>query len=414
MSSETVEKHLRPQRSAWGLLSLIFMAFIALGMPDNLIGVGWPSMRVDFGIPLDALGSLLLTQMAGYILSSAFSGPLSNRWGVGKILIASCLGAGLALLGYSLLPAWGMLVALGFVVGAGAGGIDSSLNAYMASHFDSGLMQWLHASFGIGATSGPLIMTWFLTHGSSWRNGYLLVAVFYLVLTALFIWKLPLWKRVPEGDQEETKAIQEHKPGLWETLMQGPVWTGIFLFLFYMSAEIIVGTWTYSLLTESRGLEPELAGVFTSSYWASFTLGRVVAGLLTRRVAIRRLIVACMGIALLGALLLLWNPWPLSSLLAVALLGISFAPIFPGLVTMTRARTGSLHAQNAIGLQQAAGVFGATVLNAGCGVLARRVGLETIPIGLVLIVTVVIILFLISHRKAPRLDQEKVSEIKNC
>ncbi len=141
------------------LVILAFIAFIALGMPDGLLGVAWPSIRTSFSVPLDAIGMFLPVTVAGYLTSSFLSGPLISRWGIGKVLTASCALTGLALVGYTLVPVWWMMVMLGILAGLGAGAIDAGINSYVAAHFGEGLMQWLHASYGIGITLGPIIMT---------------------------------------------------------------------------------------------------------------------------------------------------------------------------------------------------------------------------------------------------------------
>ena len=153
-----------------GLVLLAYVAFIALGMPDGLLGIAWPSIRADFSLPLDALGALLVASTTGYLISSSLSGALIARMGVGRVLLVSCATTGLALVGYTLVPEWWMMVLLGVFAGLGAGAIDAGLNTYVAAHFGEGLMQWLHASFGVGVTFGPIIMTVALTQLNSWRT----------------------------------------------------------------------------------------------------------------------------------------------------------------------------------------------------------------------------------------------------
>ena len=154
-----------------GVILLAFIAFVALGLPDGLLGVGWPSIRAGFSIPLDAIGLFLTTVVAGYTTSSFLSGFLLARMGVGRMLAASCFLTGFALIGYTVVPEWWMMVALGVFAGLGAGAIDAGLNTYVAAHFGEGLMQWLHASWGVGITIGPILMTFGLTSLNTWRFG---------------------------------------------------------------------------------------------------------------------------------------------------------------------------------------------------------------------------------------------------
>lgn len=176
-----------------GLAVLAFIAFVSLGLPDGLLGVGWPSIRHAFSMPLDAIGMYLAAVVAGYMTSSFLSGALLVRFGVGRLLAFSCFLTGSALIGYTFVPQWWMMVALGVFTGLGAGAIDAGLNTYVASHFGERLMQWLHASWGVGITIGPLIMTFGLAALSSWRFGYQAVGVFQIALAIGFVMTLSIW-----------------------------------------------------------------------------------------------------------------------------------------------------------------------------------------------------------------------------
>lgn len=364
-----------------GLILLAYIAFVALGMPDGLLGVGWPSIRASFSIPLDAIGLLLTASVIGYMTSSFLSGFLLARLGVGRLLTASCLLTGAALIGYSLVPHWWMMVLLGIFAGLGAGAIDAGLNTYVAAHFGEGLMQWLHASWGVGITTGPIIMTFGITALSTWRFAYQVVGGFQLALAACFALTLSMWNRnhAPAGAQEE-KRLTDYKTPLSKTLRQPRVWLSILLFFLYVGAEGGLGTWTYSLLTESRGVAPALAGFFAGSYWFTFTLGRIAAGLITSRVGVDKLVLGGLVGALLGAGLLIWNPSETANVIAVALIGLSIAPIFPGMMSGTQRRVGASDAANTIGMQMASTGFGIAVIPSLMGVLARQISLEVIPI----------------------------------
>lgn len=369
-----------------GLVLLAYVAFISLGMPDGLLGVAWPSIRTTFSIPLDAIGMLLTASVAGYMTSSFLSGPLITRWGVGRILAASCALTGLGLISYTFVPEWWMMVLLGVMAGLGAGAIDAGLNTYVAAHFGEGLMQWLHASYGIGVTLGPIIMTIALTSMDSWQVGYRVVGSFQLALATSFVLTLPMWNQndVPAGS-EEPKRLTDYTTPMSETLRQPQVWLSILLFFLYCGAEVSLGTWTYSLLIESRGIDPAVAGLWAGSYWATFTVGRVVAGLYAKRAGVNLLVLGGLGGAMLGALLLAWNPAEVTNLLAVALIGFSIAPIFPALMSGTSQRVGTHFAANTIGMQMAATGLGTAVIPSLVGVLARQASLEIIPICMVVV-----------------------------
>ena len=381
-----------------GLILLIFVAFIALGMPDGLLGVGWPSIRASFNVPIDALGALLFVSMIGYLTTSFLSGELTRRWGVGRLLIVSCALTGAGLIGYTLVPQWWMMVALGLAAGMGAGGIDSSLNAYVARHYSAGLMQWLHASYGVGVTAGPLIMTAALTNFRDWRLGYLLVGAVQLVLAVTFWITLPIWQQ-NNSTPAEMPAEPQKEVNLGQTLKRHRVWLSMLLFFFYVGSEVTMGTWVYSLLTEGRGVDPQLAGYFAGSYWFTFTVGRILAGLVTRKINIQSLVKICIIAAILAGVILGLNISAWVNLAAVAVIGFAFAPIFPGLISGTPGRVGQQHSNNTIGMQTAAGSLGGTALTSLVGVLARSYGLEVVPAAMVAFLACLLVGYIIFERR---------------
>jgi fucose permease len=372
--------------STLSLILLAFIAFIALGMPDGLLGVAWPSMRAGFSISLDSLGMLLFAAVTGYMTSSFLSGTLIAKMGVGNLLAVGCALNGSALVGYTLVPSWWMMVLLGVLAGLGAGAIDAGLNTFFAAHFSEGLMQWLHASYGIGVTLGPIIMTIALTALNSWRVGYRVVGGFQITLATCFVLTLPMWNQKDTSTQRnESKRLTDYKTPMGETLRQSQVWLSALLFFIYVGAEVSLGTWTYSLLIESRGIDPAVAGLWVGGYWATFTVGRVLAGLYAKRAGVNLLVQGSLVGALLGVALLVWNPSETANLLAVGLIGFSIAPIFPALMSGTSQRVGAHFAANTIGMQMTATGLGAAVIPSLLGVLARQFSLEVIPICLVVV-----------------------------
>jgi fucose permease len=395
-----------PPRSKLGLLVLAYIAFISLGMPDGLFGVAWPSIRETFALRLDSVGAFFFAGTLGYMLSSFFSGKIISKLGVGGTLVVSCALTASALLGYTFVPAWWMMVALAIASGLGAGAIDAGLNTYVASHFGEGLMQWLHASYGFGVTLGPIIMTAGLNFFDTWRLGYQVVGAAQLLLAASFLLTIQMWKDggAPHNPEQE-RHLMDYQTPFSETLRQPIVWLNLFLFLLYTGAEASFGAWTYSLLTLSRNVPVEVAGLWAGSYWATFTIGRVMAGLLTRRFGNANLLKAGFAVALSGALLLWWNPFPQASIIAVSLIGFALAPIFPALVSGTQARVGEHHAANTIGMQIASAGLGAAIVPSLAGVLAQNISLEAIPVYLVCVFVLLIGIYVIVSRPR-RVTQE--------
>jgi fucose permease len=361
--------------------------------------VAWPSIRATFSLQLDAMGALLIASTTGYLTSSFLSGRVIARLGVGGLLAASCAATALGLLGYTLVPAWGMMVALGLLVGLGAGAIDAGINTYVAANFSEGFMQWLHASYGIGVTLGPIIMTAAITTFNSWRLGYIVVATAQLALSACFALTIRLWEqREARGVAGKTRRLTDYATPLTETLRQPAVWLSLVLFFLYTGAEITLGSWAYSLLTESRGVDPKLAGLWAGTYWATFTLGRILAGLYTKRIGIHTLIRGSVFFALFGSVLLWWNPVDATSVLGVAIVGFAIAPVFPGLVSGTSGRVGEHHAANTIGMQIGAAGLGGALVPGLAGILARRISLEAIPVYLVILFIALLGLYAVAMR----------------
>jgi fucose permease len=377
-----------------GLILLAFIAFVSLGLPEGLLGVAWPSIRESFLRPLDSLGVLLSAIMAGYLTSSFMSSRLIARLGVGRLLAASCTATGLGLIGYTLVPAWWMIVASGVLTGLGAGAIDASLNTYIAANFGKGLMQWLHASWGIGITAGPMIMTTGISHFNDWRWGYVWVGGAQFTLAACFALTSPLWQRREFHAASEKKGIlpDDPTPSL-ETLQQPAVRLSLLFFFLTTGIEATLGNWAYTLLTESRGILPQVAGLWTGSYWAAFTLSRVLAGLYAKRIGIHALIRVCLFAAFGGAMLFWWNPVEVIGLSGVVIIGFSMAPVFPGLVSGTSGRVGPRYATNTIGMQIGAAGLGAAVLPGIGGILAQRTSLEIIPGYLSILVVVLFVMY---------------------
>jgi len=370
----------KSQYTQTGIILLAFLAFISIGMPDGLLGVAWPSIRSYFELGLDALGLLIVPFTSGFILSSFLSGNLMNRLGIGGTLAGSCFLTAIGLTGYTFAPAFWIMIIFAFILGNGAGAIDAGLNTYVASHFGEGLMQWLHASFGVGITLGPIIMTLGLNNFDNWKWGYSIVGAAQFILALCFFFTIRIWNRHTDGTASgQSPRLTDYKTPLPETLRLPIVWINILMFFLYTGLEVSVGAWIYSILTLSRGVPIIVAGFWAGSYWAMFTIGRVLAALMVKQLKGIRLLNISFLAAIAGSILLWWNPFSSSSILAVTIIGFALAPIFPSLITNTSARVGDHHAANTIGMQISACGVGAAIIPSLAGVIAENYSLEAIP-----------------------------------
>lgn len=355
------------------LIILVYFGFVSIGLPDGLLGVAWPAMRASFHLPLDALGSLLVMYTAGYLISSFSSGRLLHHLSVGTLLALSCLATGISLLGYAMTGWWWMVMLLGTLAGLGAGAIDAGLNTYAATHFSAGMVNWLHAFYGLGALSGPLLMTNVLATGHSWQWGYAIVGGGQLVLAACFGWTYKQWKDESRTEIASATTIVEPVAASLSTLRLPVVWYSVASFFVHTGIEAVAGAWAYSLFTEARAMPMMTAGTWVSMYWGGLTAGRILSALLAGRIAAQWLLRGCIAGQIVSAVLL----W-LGFSFGLALLGLACAPIFPTLIAVTPQRMRKGHVANAVGFQIAAAVLGQSLLPALVGVLARSFGLELV------------------------------------
>lgn len=372
------------------LLSLCYVAFIFLGLPDALLSIAWPTMSREFGWSIASLGTLMIGGTLGYMISSFLAGSAMERLGIAGLLIGSSILTAISLMLFVVTPFGLALPVCAFIAGLGGGGIDAGLNAYVDEHYSERVMQWLHASFGIGVTLGPLIMTLSLVHLGLWRPGYLFVLVLVLLMLVAFIYYRGLWESPQHKKPENERAVQ---PSIGETLKQSGTWFGIISFFLYVGAEMGVGIWAFTLLTEGRGVNTVQAGFWVSIYWGSFTLGRVVAGVLAGRFSAEKLTMAGLLLGLIGAgLFVLGIPGP-GGTYALAILGFAYAPIFPALISTTDRRVEKRFVSRVVGMQIAFAGMGMLVLPPLAGLIAARSSFESIPM---FILTLTILLVIIS------------------
>jgi len=391
------------------LVALAYLSFVGLGLPDGLKGVAWPSIRTYFHLPLDALGWLLVMLTAGRLVSSFNSGRLLALMSIGTLLTLSCLAMAVSLIGYALAPAWWVMVALGSVGGFGAGAIDAGLNTFAATQFSARMVNWLHACYGIGAATGPAIMTSVLAGHHPWQLGYLIVGGWQLMLTLCFSLTRKQWATTTgaanSGLRGSTSIAVARVPNL-RTLELPVVRLSLAVFFVYTGIEASAGIWAYTLLTESRAVPVMAAGIWVSVYWGSLTVGRMLSGLVVEHIPIRTLLRVCLvGIAL-GATLIWLGGASFLSVTGLGLMGLASAPVFPSLISATPLRLGEEHVANGVGFQVAAAVLGASLLPSLIGVLAGAIGLEVIGPALLVAACLLLGLFEVLSSVSPAVNRD--------
>lgn len=382
------------------VIGLAFAGFVMLGMPEGAVGVAWPSIRADLGRPLSQLGLLLVLYTGGYLVASAAAGAVNSRLGTGRMLAAASAVATGALVTYAAAPVFAVLGAAAIAAGTAGALVDAGTNSWAALTHGTRVMNLLHASFGLGATLGPLLMTALITLAGSWRAGYGVLAAAQAVLTAAYWRSRRRWS--PDSDAGATGAS---KPALAHPLVLA---VSLATFFVYTGLEVTAGQWSFSLFTEERGMAAGAAGVWVAAYWAALTLGRVTAGVIGDRIGPETLISAGSGAAVAGAAVLWWDPAGLGPA-GLVLIGFSLAPVFPELVVLTPRRLGSGYAPWAIGYQLAAASLGAGALPGAMGLVVAGFGVAALGPYLVataaLLVALTIWLRTVSDRSRARLDE---------
>jgi fucose permease len=370
------------------LLGIVYLSFISLGLPDGILGVAWPAIRQDMGQPLAAIGLLTLTMTVCAAASSLLAGRIVARVSTGVVVAASCLMTALALVGFSLAPSFAVLVMLGIPLGIGAGAVDASLNHFVAAHYSSRHMNWLHGFWGVGATAGPAIMGLALASPSGWTRGALSIGLAQLALAVVLWSSLSLWRR-QTSSHDETVFGSKSPPLLFKPSSRTATWLAPLCFLLYVAAEMGTGLWAASILVSNRGVGLAEAGFWVSVYYGSLTAGRFGVGLVADRLGNRRLVRLGIALAIVGAALFAVPGLPSAlSLAGLVLMGLGCAPVFPSLMHETARRFPSELARTVIGRQMTASYIGGSVIPAAFGLLAGWIGLSAVmPVVVLLLIT---------------------------
>lgn len=351
-----------------GLYVLALATFVALGLPDGVLGVAWPSLRAALDRPVSALGVLLVVQTVGYLTVTALNGALVGWLGTGRLLACA---AGVAVAGFGAFTvsgSWLVLVGAALGLGGAAGMVDAGVNAHVAVHHGRRAMGLLHAAYGIGATAGPLLVTSLLAADRTWRSAYGCITGIQVGLLVAFLATRRRWRPAPS---EAAAPTGTGTGGGRPRVMLLLTLTSFFI---YTGLEIATGQFAFSLLVEQRDLAPTVAGLWVTTYWGALTGGRLLMAVVVHRVpAGHALSGAALG-ALVGTLVLWLDPAGVG-VAGLPVVGLSLAPVFPTLVSLTPERLGAGRSAHAIGYQLSAAGVGAAALPGGVAAAIGAVGL---------------------------------------
>lgn len=372
-------------------LGIIYVTFISLGLPDSLLGVGWPEMYGELGVPQSYAGFLSMTISLGTIVASFFSGKWIRYAGTGKVTAFSVLGTVVALFGFYLAPSFLWLIVAALPLGLGAGAVDAGLNDYVARHYQAHHMNWLHSFWGIGALASPLIMGQILANQQSWRIGYRLVSVIQFVVFLLLVVTLPMWRR-RETRQAMTQIPVEIKETKFINMIRlKKVRYALHAFFFYIGVEATMGLWASSYLIQAKGINPAKAAMTVAGFFGFITLGRFLSGFMSMLLTNRQLIVLGQGLIMVGSVLL-WQGTRYPLLVAgVCFIGFGCAPIYPAMLHETPTRFGQMLAQQIMGIQMAIAYTGAIALPPLFGFLVPQVGIAVLPLFLMSYTVIMIV-----------------------
>ena len=380
------------------LLAIIYLAFISLGLPDGLLGAAWPTMYQEFAVPVSYAGAVSMIISFGTILSSLQSDRLTRKLGTGKVTAISVGMTAAALFGFSFSHSFVAVCLWAIPYGLGAGSVDASLNNYVALHYESRHMSWLHCMWGIGATLGPYVMGYALTGGMGWNAGYRYIGIMQVVLTAILVFSLPLWvKRKEEGTggtEVEAKALS-----IREVLKIRGAKEVLFCFFCYSAIESTAGLWASSYLNLQKGIPAETAASYAGMFYLGITIGRALSGFITMKLNDVQMIRMGQCIIALGIIVVFLPGNAVVSLVGLVLIGLGCAPVYPCIIHSTPAHFGEDKSQAVIGIQMASAYVGSCLMPPVFGLIANNISVALFPVYLVVILMIMIVMHELLVRK---------------
>lgn len=388
------------------LLAVIYVSFISLGLPDSLLGSAWPTMYQEFGTPVSWAGVISMIIAAGTIVSSLHSDRLTKRLGTGKVTAISVAMTAVALYGFSVSHSFGQICLWAIPYGLGAGSVDASLNNFVALHYASRHMSWLHCMWGVGASAGPYILSYVLTGGGTWNMGYRCIAVIQIVLSAALFLSLPLWKKAVASEKEKNGISDGEKQTQGEclTLRQIIKIPGakevMITFFCYCALENTAGLWASSYLVLKEGVTSEAAAGFASLFFIGITAGRAASGFLTLKLNDVQMIRLGQGLIAGGIVIILLPLGTWSVIAGLIVVGLGCAPVYPCIIHSTPEHFGADRSQALIGVQMASAYVGTCLMPPLFGLIANHISIVLFPFYLL----AVLVLMIVMHEKLTRIS----------
>lgn len=381
------------------LLAVIYLSFISLGLPDSLLGSAWPTMYGEFNVPVSYAGIISMIISIGTIISSLQSDRLTRKLGTGKVTAFSVATTAIALFGFSISNSFWMLCLWAIPYGLGAGSVDASLNNYVALHYASRHMSWLHCMWGIGASVGPYIMGFALSGGQSWQMGYRYIAVLQIVLTAILLFSLPLWKnRSAENSESLESETEAGSANSGEALSLAQVFQipgakeVMITFFCYCALEQTSGLWASSYLVLHHGMDSETAAGYASMFYIGITVGRAFSGFLTMKLNDTQMIRLGQIIIAIGVGAMFLPFGEMTALGGLILIGLGCAPIYPCIIHSTPEHFGAEKSQAVIGVQMACAYVGTCLMPPLFGLIANHITVALLPVYLLFILVLMAVM----------------------
>ena len=376
------------------LLAVIYLSFVSLGLPDSLLGSVWPTIYQEFNVPVSYAGAIFMIISAGTILSSLQSDRLTKLLGTGKVTAFSVLMTAIALWGFSVSSSYWMLVLWAIPYGLGAGSVDASINNYVALHYKSHHMSWLHCMWGVGASIGPYIMSFALLNNQGWNMGYRYISILQLGLSIIIMLSLPLWKKQPIVN--DTDSIDENRSSKVLTLKEIINIPGIkqlmLMFFCYCALEQTTMLWASSYLVLQHGFDLELATSYGSLFFIGITVGRAISGFITLKLNDKQMIYLGQAIILIGVILMILPFTHNISLIGLVIIGLGCAPIYPCIIHSIPSNFGADKSQSIIGVQMASAYIGNLLMPPLFGIIANHISPVLFPVYLLLILIVMVVM----------------------